>query len=234
MSLDAASHKVILVRILKDLFTDPEIGPLLGFKGGTAALLFYGLDRFSVDLDLDLLDHTKKDFTFERVNQILARRGVIKRADKKRYSLTYILAYEEKQFSAQNVKVEINLREFGSRFDIKSYLGIPMKVMVREDMFAHKLVTMAERIGKTNRDLYDVCFFFKSNWRVNTSIVEARTEMPYPDFLDKCIILVEKTPNRSILSGIGELLDEQQKVWAKNHLRDELLFQLKLHREILA
>lgn len=58
MMLDAAHHKTILIRILKDIYTDTTIGPFLGFKGGTAAYLFYDLNRFSVDLDFDLLDET--------------------------------------------------------------------------------------------------------------------------------------------------------------------------------
>ena len=37
MSLNINSHKKILVRILKDIFTDTRIGPILGFKGGSAA-----------------------------------------------------------------------------------------------------------------------------------------------------------------------------------------------------
>ena len=41
-------------RILKDVYTDVSIAPLLGFKGGTCAYFFYGLPRFSVDLDFDL------------------------------------------------------------------------------------------------------------------------------------------------------------------------------------
>ena len=33
-----------------------------------------------------------------------------------------------------------------------------MLVMVKPDMFAHKLMAMYERIGKTSRDIYDVYF----------------------------------------------------------------------------
>ena len=54
MTLDIATHKTILFQILKDIYSNTAISPYLGFKGGTAALMFYGLDRFSVDLDFDL------------------------------------------------------------------------------------------------------------------------------------------------------------------------------------
>ena len=46
-------HKLIMVRILKDLYSDKDLGKILGFKGGTMAYLFYDLPRESVDLDLD-------------------------------------------------------------------------------------------------------------------------------------------------------------------------------------
>jgi predicted nucleotidyltransferase component of viral defense system len=228
MSLNLAVHKTILIRILKDVFSDSFIGPLLGFKGGTAAYLFYGLDRFSVDLDFDLPDASKKELVFDTLNTLLARYGRIKSADNKRYGLTYILAYDEKEFGAQNVKVEVNLRNFGSRYEVKSYLGIPMRVMVPEDMFANKLVALYERIGKTNRDLYDVWFFFSKNWPINQEIIEKHTRMPFQQFLEACISLLEKMSNRDILSGMGELLDEKQKAWVKTKLKDELIFQLRL------
>ena len=54
--MDISIHKNILFQILKDIYSDTTIAPLLGFKGGTAALLFFELDRFSVDLDFDLFD----------------------------------------------------------------------------------------------------------------------------------------------------------------------------------
>jgi len=52
--------------------------------------------------------------------------------------------------------------------------------------------------------------------------------MPYKDFLQKCIDSLEKVSDRNILSGIGELLDEKQKVWVKSKLRAETIFLLKL------
>ena len=55
-----AKHKNILLQILKDIYTDTSIAPFLGFKGGTAALLFYDLPRNSVDLDLIYLTKLKK------------------------------------------------------------------------------------------------------------------------------------------------------------------------------
>jgi predicted nucleotidyltransferase component of viral defense system len=228
MSLDITTHKNILIKILKDIYTDSTIGPILGFKGGTAAYLFYGLNRFSVDLDFDLLDHQKEDYVFERLGKILKNYGTLKESAKKRFTLFYLLSYKEKAAGAQNIRVEINCRDFGSKYEIKSYLGISMKVMTKEDMAAHKLVALFEREGKTNRDLYDLWFFLQNDWPINEEIIKKRTKIEFKDFLSKCIALVEKIDERRILAGMGELLDEKTKTWAKKNLKKDLLFLLKL------
>lgn len=227
MTIDISVHKNILVSILKDIFTDPSIAPYLGFKGGTAALLFYNLSRFSVDLDFDLLDAHQEDVIFDAVAVILKKYGTVK-AQKKRFSLFFLLSYQDKLEGAQNIKVEINKRVFGSRYEVKHYLGIAMQVMIQEDIVANKLVAMYERIGKTNRDIYDVWFFLSKHWPINKKIVEQRTGMTYALFLQACIDTLEKMSNKGILSGIGELLDEKQKAWVKLKLKDETVFLLKL------
>ncbi len=227
MTIDIATHKNMLVKILKDIFTNPLIAQHLGFKGGTAVLLFYNLSRFSVDLDFDLLDKEKEDYVFNTVNDILKQYGQVK-AQNKRYSLFYLLSYQDKLVGAQNIKIEINKRFFGSKYEVKQYLGIAMQVMVMKDMVAHKLVAMHERIGKTNRDIFDVWFFFNNNWPINKKIVEERTNMTYKAFLQTCINDLEAMSNHNILSGIGELLDEKQKAWVKTKLIPETLFLLRL------
>lgn len=231
MSLDKTVHKNVLIKILKDIYTDSSLGPVLGFKGGTAAYLFHNLDRFSVDLDFDLLDQEKEDYVFERIKEILDNYGILKQAEKKRFNLIYVLSYSGKARDGQNVKVEINRRDFGSKYEVRAYLGISMRVMVREDMFAHKLCAMYERIGKTNRDIFDVWYFLQNEWPINRKIVEDRTGLNFKEFLQKCIDLLEKVGGHSILSGMGELLDDQQKDWARAKLKSETIFLLKLRMD---
>ncbi len=228
MTLDITTHKTILFQILKDIYSDTSISPLLGFKGGTAALMFYGLDRFSVDLDFDLLDETREDQVFERITSILRKHGTLKESYKKRFNLFALLSYEDK---AHNIKVEINRRQFGSHFEIKTYLGVSMLVMVPEDMFAHKLMAMHERIGKTSRDIYDVWFFLQHRFHINKEIVEQRSKMTFDKLLQECISQLEKMSNRHILDGVGELLTASQKDWAKAKLREDTISLLKLRLE---
>ena len=50
--MNTNKHKFYMLQILKDVFADGELANCLAFKGGTALMFFYGLPRFSVDLDL--------------------------------------------------------------------------------------------------------------------------------------------------------------------------------------
>ena len=231
MTLNYGIHKNILVQILIDIYSDTTISPYLGFKGGTAAYLFYGLDRYSVDLDIDILDESKEDYVFEQIEKILRKYGEVKESRKKRYNLIFLLSYDNKEKNAQNVKIEINRRSFGSKYDVRAFNGISMLVMIKEDMFAHKLVAMHERLGETNRDIFDVWFFSKNNWEINKEIVEQRMKMPYKEFLEVCIKELEDMDNNNILHGLGELITEKQKAWVKSKLKLETIIQLKLRLE---
>jgi len=228
MTLDYLKHKNILLQILKDIYSDTMIAPHLGFKGGTAALLFYDLNRGSVDLDFDLLEESKEQVVFEEIQKIASGYGKIIDSRIKRFNLVNIISYDTK---SQNIKIEVNRRDFGSRYELKTILGISMLVMVREDMFAHKLMAMHERVGKTSRDIYDVWFFLKNNWPINKQIIEQRSGTSFKELLQKCVEQLKNMDNRNILVGLGESLTESQKDWARAKLRTETIFQLKLKLE---
>lgn len=224
MALNIAFHRNILLQILKEIYTDTTLGPILGFKGGTAAHFFYNLSRFSVDLDFDLLDEAKENHVFGKIENILVQFGDIKDQYKKQHTLFFILSYDK---AAQNIKIEINRRNFGSRYELKNYLGISMLLMVKEDMFAHKLVATIERGKTANRDIFDIWFFLKNNWPINKKIIEKRSGMDFQKYIAKCIEFIESLESRDILAGMGELLDEKQKAWVKVNLKSDTAFLLK-------
>lgn len=174
------------------------------------------------------MDSSTEQYVFDLLSKIISKYGTIKESHNKRYSIFFLLDYENKQPNAQNIKVDVNKRDFGSRYELKQYLGIDLLVMVQEDMAAHKMIAMFERMGDANRDIYDVWYFLQNNWPLNKAIIEQRIGLTYKVFLEKCVEELEKMSDRFILSGIGELLTEKQKIWAKAHLRKETIFLLKL------
>lgn len=225
MTLNFSKHQNILLQILKDIYSDTSIAPYLGFKGGTAAMMFYNLPRNSVDLDFDLLDETKEKKVFEEINKIIGAYGKITESYVQNNNLKNVVSYEA---NTQQIKVEVNLRKFGSRYEIKTYLGISMLVMTKEDMFAHKLMAMIERVGKTSRDIFDVQFFAKNNWSINKEIVERRSGHSFKETLKNCIDILEKMDNKHILDGLGELLTDSQKDSARAKLKSDSIFMLKV------
>ena len=223
--MDISKHKTILFQLLKDIYSDTSISPFLGFKGGTAALMFYNLDRFSIDLDFDLLDEKKEEEVFNKVLEIAKKHGVIRESHIKRYNLFILLSYED---GARNIKIEINRRNFGSNYEMKTYLGVSILTMVLEDMFAHKLVAMSERMNKTSRDIYDVWFFLSNRFPINESIIKIRTKMDFNDFLKVCIAKLEEFDNKKIMEGLGELITDSQKNWIRAKLISETISLLTL------
>ncbi|MEN9523962.1 MAG: hypothetical protein RL536_31 [Candidatus Parcubacteria bacterium] len=225
MTLDYSKHKNILLQILKDIYSDTSIAPYLGFKGDTAAMMFYNLPRNSVDLDFDLLDESNENEVFEKINEIVSHYGKITDSYMQRSNLRNVISYES---GAQNIKVEVNRRQFGSKYEMKTYLGISMLVMAQEDMFAHKLMAMIERVGKTSRDIFDVQFFAKNNWPINKKIVEERSSLSFKKALEKAIGQLESLDNKHILDGLGELLSDSQKDSTRAKLKADTIFLLKV------
>ncbi|MCH7658518.1 MAG: nucleotidyl transferase AbiEii/AbiGii toxin family protein [Bacteroidetes bacterium] len=226
--IDLNRHKFFLVQILKDIYTDIELANYLGFKGGTALMFFYDLPRFSVDLDFDLLDVKKEDIVYRKVRKILLKYGTIFDEAKKFYGPIIVLDYG---FKERKLKVEISTRFFDNRYEIKNLLGINMKVMVQEDMFAHKLCALLDRNVIINRDIFDCWFFMQKQTPVNKSIIESRMEMPFTDYLQKCIEHLESISDKGLLHGMGELMDNKIKKNIQVKMRPEVIELLKFYKK---
>ena len=150
-------YKTIFINILHDFYSDPLLRTALGFKGGTAALIFYNLPRFSVELDFDSLIPDKKNAVFKNFKKILEKYGTLDDFSDKRYTLFFLLNYKNGE---RNLKVEISKRPTRSTYIVKIFLGISMLVMKEEDMAAEKLSALLTRKHFAARDVFDLCFFF--------------------------------------------------------------------------
>jgi len=224
--LDLNKHKFFIVQILKDIYADIELANSLGFKGGTALMLFYDLPRFSVDIDFNLIDLSKTDSIYEKLKRIVLRYGHIKDEAKKHFGHILVLDYGENE---RNLKIEISNRQFDDRYEIKDFLGIKMKVMNQSDMFAHKLCAILDRNMLTNRDIFDCWFFMQNRISVNKKIVEIRTNTDLITYFNKCIKAIEKEKGNSLLNGLGELMDEDMKYFVRKKLKSEVIALLKLY-----
>lgn len=222
---DAVKHKTLLITILQKIYSDVELRTILGFKGGTAAMMFYDLPRMSVDLDFDLLKEDKKDLVFEKINRIIRPYGQVYDATEKRFTLFFLLSYEK---GKQAVKIEISKRKGGNTFEFKNYLGISMLVIKQADAAAGKLAALITRKKFAMRDVFDVWFYLKNSWPINEAVLKEKTGLSLRQALKEAIKKTVKIKENQILQGLGELLDNKQKTWVRDNLLKETIFWLKL------
>ncbi len=223
--------------ILKDIYADVAISSLLGLKGGTCAYFFYGLPRFSVDLDFDLLavNEENQKIVFEKIVSILSKYGRVKNKYIKRFTIFALLSYGDDNY---NIKVEINIRKLidniKNHYEMKKYLGILMLVAKKDYLFASKLSALTLRSEMAMRDIYDIHYFAKSNWDINADVIEARTNKTTKKYLIDCISFIEKVKDNQILQGLGELVpSEKEKDWIRSHLKKDSIFMLKNYMSVL-
>lgn len=83
--MDKNKHKLYMAQILSLIFKDKDLCNIMAFKGGTSLMFFHNLNRFSTDLDFNLLDPEKLDVVYNKVRAILTRFGIIDDEAKKLY-----------------------------------------------------------------------------------------------------------------------------------------------------
>ena len=208
--LNRDKHRLIMFQILKDIFSS-EIWKCLAFKWWTACYFLYWLDRFSTDLDFDLVENIPD--LDEKIIKIISKYWQIKAKNK------IILSFWENLI---NIKIDVNRKIWkANKYDYVDFFWTMIKVQNKETIFANKLVALLERF--INRDIYDVYFFFKNFFDINEKVIFERTWLSLNELFKKIIEKLDKLPkNYKILDWLWELLDEKQKDFVKNKLISEL------------
>lgn len=222
--MDKNKHKFFMAQILSLIFKDKDICNVLAFKGGTSLMFFHNLNRFSTDLDFNLLDPDKLDLAYDKVRAILTRFGTIDDESKKPYGPVLVLNYGKGE---RMLKVEISVRQYPNHYEMRSLAGTDIRVMVMPDMFAHKLCAMGERLSP--RDIYDVWFFLQNHTEINEEIVRIRTAKSVSEYTAWCAEHVKEASPKLLMQGLGEVLnDAKSKTFVKNKLIAETSSALEL------
>jgi predicted nucleotidyltransferase component of viral defense system len=152
-------------------------------------LLLHGLDRFSTDLDFDLMESgLDEDDILDRVGKILSKHGEVKELIIKRYTIFGLVSYGDID---RNVKFEINRRGLTGGYHMQSLHGIDFLVMNREDLCANKFLALLGRNRLANRDIYDVHFILDRGFEINKALIEAKTGMNFSEYIGKMIAFLE-------------------------------------------
>ena len=222
--MEKNKHKFYMAQILSLIFKDKNLCNVLAFKGGTSLMFFHNLNRFSTDLDFNLLDPDKLDLAYDKVRAILTRFGTIDAEAKKLYGPVLVLNYGKGE---RMLKVEISVRQYPNHYEMRSLAGTDIRVMVMPDMFAHKLCAMGERLSP--RDIYDVWFFLQNHTEINEEIVRIRTAKSVSEYTAWCAEHVKEASPKLLMQGLGEVLnDAKSKTFVKNKLIAETSSALEL------
>ncbi len=228
--LDRKKHEIILKNILREIYQHPVLQSQLAFKGGTCLYLFYGLPRFSTDLDFSLVSGvTGTDFEPAMLTKILHKNLSVKEFFDKRFTWFWLGSYEK---GFQQIKVEISKREYPDKYDLKDFLGVSIRTLDLATMFAHKLCAVQDRREMVNRDLYDTWWLLKQLAPINDEIVKLRMGVGVSEYLNLLIAYIKENVDRiHIVSGLGEVVDRPQKDWIRDHLVDDLLVQIQMRAD---
>lgn len=206
-----------MAQILSLIFKDKELCNVIAFKGGTSLMFFHNLNRFSTDLDFNLLNPDKLDIVYDKARSILTRFGTIDDEAKKLYGPVLVLNYGKGE---RMLKVEISIRQYPNHYEMRSLAGTDIRVMTMPDMFAHKLCAMGERLSP--RDIFDVYFFLQKHTEINEEIVRLRTGKSVSEYAAWCAEHIHDASPKLLMQGLGEVLnDTKSKVFVKNKLIGE-------------
>jgi len=223
--LDYKIHERHMISIVKNIFSD-KIGNFLAFKGGTLAYFVHGLDRFSTDIDIDILDISQEELIIKEIRKILALYGEIKNETLGKNIHRWVFRYDEK---SMNIKIELNKKIWKNNIYLYENIDhVQILCMSKKCIFANKLVALSERFY--SRDLYDVYFFFSQNFPIYDALIYERTGITTKTFLQQLIKNLPKHfRENTVLAGLGEILDNKQKLWVKSHLLNEIIKEIEKH-----
>lgn len=206
-------HRQKMYEILQEIFNS-NLWKYLAFKWWTACYFFHNLDRFSTDLDFDLVkDYKNID---EDIIKILEKYWKVQI-----WKFNIKLSYWENDV---NIKIDINKNIWkNNSYELLNFYWTDILTQEQWTIFANKLVALTER--NTNRDIYDVYFFFKNNFNINEDIIIERTNKTKNELLWNIIKKLEKLwKNYKILDWLWEVLkDEKHKNFVKTKLVKDLI-----------
>ena len=212
MVLKTEIHRTILFSIVQDIFKS-NIWKYLAFKWWTACYFLYSLDRFSTDLDFDLLDQNVDIDT--EIIEIISKYWKVKKWNK------IILSYGENDV---NIKIDISRKVWkANKYEVINFYWNPIKVQTKATIFANKLVAFLERWA--NRDIYDIYFFLKNAYEINENVVLERTGKNLKEVLIEVKEKLQKLPkNYNILDWLWEIFTAKQKDFVKKNLVWDLIW----------
>ena len=229
-----AIHKNWMYRVLTEIADDTALNELLRFKGGTCAAMRGIIDRFSVDLDFDLIDDKKITNANSHLEKIFKKLG-LQIKDHSHSVPQYFVKYDNKPGERNTLRLDVTTPPPAAN----DYEPVRLTEIDRiincqtpETMFANKLVAILERYEKyksiAGRDIFDVHTFYTKGLTFKAQIIEERRKTNLREFLDELCSFIEKNITQTILDeDLNTLMPPEAFHKIRKYLKGEVVNFLK-------
>lgn len=183
-------HEYYELKFLYEISLNYLLSKNLIFKGGTALRLIYLSDRFSDDLDFDLIENkTDEKQIFKELDSI-AKKINFKITDKynKKNTILYEISYKK---GSRKIKIEISKIKKKSEKEtiIKNIINqiFPYSININtyslETLMAGKINAVLTRKKKAPRDIYDLFYFLSQNTEFDFTYLKSLPPKKYSNRL---------------------------------------------------
>jgi len=211
-------HKSYLNRFLIEVIDEPYLSQMLAFKGGTCASMLGYLDRFSVDLDFDGLKNIDEGMVRNKIHDITDHLGMTVTAKKVDEAILFQIRYPSVPQKRNTIKLSVNMHIIQANiYRVQYFPDIDrlMNSQTIETMFANKLVAVTDRYelyrSIAGRDIYDIHYFFTHGYSYTSEVIQERTGMTVPDYLNKLAVFIKKKVNQTMINeDLNTLLPNDQ------------------------
>lgn len=229
-SANNALHKAWMYRLLSAIADDIFLSSVIFFKGGTCAAMRGFLDRFSVDLDFDLVDKTKIKDVKIILEKIFKRLGLSIHDQSTNYP-QYFLKYASPPGERNTLKFDINFPiPRNNDYELVRFeeLDRILKSQTIETMFANKLVAVMGRFKQNGsvagRDLFDVHSFMLKGYEFKEEIIQELTGKSASEYLKELKIFIEKHFSQQVIDeDLNQLLPLDRFKELRKSLKQEVL-----------
>jgi len=210
-------HKSQLNRLLIEIIDRPALSQNLAFKGGTCAAMLGYLDRFSVDLDFDVLKNADEATLRKELNQVFEYLSLTV-VEELKNTLMFRLRYPSKPGKRSIMKVSANsymVKANKYRVVYLTEVDRMMNCQTVKTMFANKLVAVTDRYDLhgtiAGRDIYDIHHFFVHGYSYNTQVILERTGLEPKVYFEKLSDFIKKHVTQTIINeDLNTLLPYKQ------------------------
>ena len=210
-------HKSYLNRLLIEIIDQPALLQNLAFKGGSCAAMLGYLDRFSIDLDFDVLKNADEAALRQEFHQVFDYLD-LKVAEELDRALMFRLRYPSEPGKRKSLKVSASSPPVkANKYQVQYLLEIDrmMTCQTIETMFANKLVAVTDRYNLhrtiAGRDIYDIHHFFVNGYSFNAAVINERTGLESQEYLRKLSDFIRAHVTQTIINeDLNTLLPNKQ------------------------